>query len=391
MKHAISLIVAGVLGVGLTARASADQVIMDDLIVQGDSCIGTQCVIDEVFPVFFPLLKLKGASPALEFIDTTDTLGAEPDWRIRANSTSENALFFDDIDAGTSPFSIMANTPSNTLRLDNQGRVGIGTVLPDVDLHVLNDNSSPRIRLERTNTSPGTWDMLADSGGFYLQDAVSGLRPFNIKGGAPGFSLAVATDGDIGLGTGTTAGKLHTWGNGVQLIYFESGDGDAVQVRFRTDSENRRFLAVDNANNVKTQMQFRDDAILFLGQTVAQEWLRVDATGITTAGPTCGSPCDLTFDPEVFTVPSIEERAAYMWENMHLPAVGPTAPGEPFNLTEKTAGMLHELEVAHIYIAQLHDEQDALRSQVAELTVLSAAQQALNDELLARLKSLEER
>ena len=56
-----------------------------------------------------------------------------------------------------------------------------------------------------------------------------------------------------------------------------------------------------------------------------------------------------------------------MWENMHLPAVGPTAPDLPFNVTEKTAGMLHELEVAHIYIEQLDARVRELEALVEEL------------------------
>lgn len=43
-----------------------------------------------------------------------------------------------------------------------------------------------------------------------------------------------------------------------------------------------------------------------------------------------------------------------MWVHRHLPAVGPTAEGEPFNVTEKSGGMLNELEKAHIYIELQH-------------------------------------
>jgi hypothetical protein len=91
---------------------------------------------------------------------------------------------------------------------------------------------------------------------------------------------------------------------GNQINYFESSDGSAVQIRFRSDSQNRRFLAVNNANEVKSQIVFGDDQITFLGQTVAQEWLRISNAGIVSSGPTCNpNPCDATFDPEVFTVP----------------------------------------------------------------------------------------
>jgi hypothetical protein len=88
---------------------------------------------------------------------------------------------------------------------------------------------------------------------------------------------------------------------------------------------------------------------------------------LTTSGPTCGSGCDRVFAPD-FEVESIEEHAALMWANSYLPAVGPTRPGEAFNVSEKTGGILNELEKAHIYIEQLNaklTERDALIEQLA--------------------------
>ena len=61
----------------------------------------------------------------------------------------------------------------------------------------------------------------------------------------------------------------------------------------------------------------------------------------------------MLFDPET-EIESIEEHATQMWANSYLPAVGPTVENAPMNLTEKTGGMLNELEKAHIYIEQLH-------------------------------------
>lgn len=94
---------------------------------------------------------------------------------------------------------------------------------------------------------------------------------------------------------------------------------------------------------------------------------------LTTGGPSCSTGCDAIFEPG-FNRPSIEEHATYMWERGHLPAVGPTLPRQPFNLTEKTAGLLSELEMAHIYIEQLarqlkdrDDEISALRHELERL------------------------
>lgn len=198
-------------------------------------------------------------------------------------------------------------------------------------------------------------------------------------------ALFINSDGNVGIGTNSPEGQLHTYGSGVQLSYFESGDGGPVQVRFRTDSENRRFLAVNNANQVKSQLIFLDDRINFAGETVRGEdlWLSVGPDGILSQGPTCGSPCDGVFDPEVFEVPIIEAHAAQMWTQKYLPAIGPTTPDEPINMTEKIGGIIHELEVAHIYIEQLHER---LKAQQALIAAQSERFQAME----ARLRALEE-
>ena len=96
---------------------------------------------------------------------------------------------------------------------------------------------------------------------------------------------------------------------------------------------------------------------------------------VTGGGGTCDpGPCDAVFDPAVYTVPSIEDHAALMWDNKYLPAVGPTRPGEPINVTLKLTRMLNELEHAHIYIEELNAELKQQRVQIDELKELIAAQ-----------------
>ena len=89
---------------------------------------------------------------------------------------------------------------------------------------------------------------------------------------------------------------------------------------------------------------------------------------LTTSGATCSvTPCDVVFDPAVYTVPSIEKHAAFMWENKHLPAVGPTGSDQPINMTEKMLRMLNELEHAqYCYIEQLHQRIEKLELAVSE-------------------------
>lgn len=93
---------------------------------------------------------------------------------------------------------------------------------------------------------------------------------------------------------------------------------------------------------------------------------------------------DYVFEPS-YELESIEDHAAYMFENKHLPAVGAgkySENGTPIlDLGERSQGTLEELEKAHIYIAQLNEtlkkvverldakdaQLDALRRQVEVL------------------------
>ncbi len=56
-----------------------------------------------------------------------------------------------------------------------------------------------------------------------------------------------------------------------------------------------------------------------------------------------------------------------MYQGGFLPAVGPTIPKAPVNLTEKTGGILNELEKAHAYIEHLHAKMLALEARLAAI------------------------
>ena len=56
-----------------------------------------------------------------------------------------------------------------------------------------------------------------------------------------------------------------------------------------------------------------------------------------------------------------------MWANSYLPAVGATLPSAPMNVSEKTGGILNELEKAHIYIEQLNVRLKAKDDEIRQL------------------------
>ena len=201
-----------------------DQVIPDDLIVQGSICAGLDCVNNENFG--FDTIRLKENNTRLQFDDTSTSAGfATNNWQIRANnSASGGASFLAFVDqgatgnseSGTIVFEVDAGAPANSLRVSSGGNVGIGTATPVLDVHA-NTTDTPGIRLEQNNTggfTAQTWDVAGNEANFFVRDVTGGsLLPFRIRPGAPTSSLDIAADGDVGIRTASPGAPLDVSGN----------------------------------------------------------------------------------------------------------------------------------------------------------------------------------
>lgn len=222
-----------------------DQVIPDDLIVQGSICAGLDCVNNENFG--FDTIRLKENNTRLQFDDTSVSAGfATNNWQIRANnSASGGASFLAFVDqgatgnseAGTIVFEVDAGAPANSLRVSSTGNVGIGTATPVLDVSA-NTSDTPAIRLEQNNSggfTAQTWDIGANEANFFVRDVTGGSRlSLRIRPGAPTSSLDISADGDIGVGTGTPATRLD----------IRSVDAATASVADLSNSDGTRFLSL---------------------------------------------------------------------------------------------------------------------------------------------------
>lgn len=191
-------------------------------------------------------------------------------------------------------------------------------------------------------------------------------------------AMAIIPSGQVGIGTSLPEATLEVLGDnstvgvGNAVIRLKKEGGLAFQLDDTTAVGFWNFSAaisetefrISKSGTGKTEMKLNSSGDLtIVGQLV-------------TGGPTCDLGCDWVLTPE-YQLPSIEAHAEQMWENGYLPAIGPTEPKKPFNISDQFGNVLNELETAHIYIAQLNDEKETLNSKVKSLEARLSELEAL--------------
>jgi hypothetical protein len=243
-----------------------DQVINDDLIVQGSACIGLDCVNNESFG--FDTIRLKENNTRIKFEDTSTATGfPSNDWQLTANDSASggaNKFSIDDVTGAKTPFTITAGAPTNSLFVDSTGRVGFRTGTPVLDLHAATGNT-PALRFEQ-NSSGGftaqTWDVAGNEANFFVRDVTGGSRlPLRIRPGAPTSSIDIAASGNVGVGTASPSGLLHllsTSANGTSFFFQNSDTGGKSWRMLSTGTNNTGGAgifglvnATDDPNNFK--------------------------------------------------------------------------------------------------------------------------------------------
>jgi hypothetical protein len=239
-----------------------DQVILDDLIVDGSLCVGFDCINGESFG--FDTIRLKENNLRIKFQDTSNSASfPSNDWQITANDSTNggaNKFSIDDIDSGKTPFTIKAGTRANALYVDDSGRVGLGTSTPVEDLHIWYGDT-PTIRLDQSGGgwTPQTWDIAGNEANFFIRDVTNGSHlPFRIKPGAPTSTLCLMSDGKVGIGTWSPAYKFEIETTGEDaMFYLDRTDGAQLKVnvtnaqgQIGTQSSHKFNIVTANANRI---------------------------------------------------------------------------------------------------------------------------------------------
>jgi hypothetical protein len=265
-----------------------DEVIYDDLIVDGSLCVGNDCYSGLAFG--FDTIVLMENNLRIYFDDTSNTSSfPNNDWRIICNDTTDGggAYFaLQDVSGGLTPFTIEAGAKTNSLYVDDDGQVGIGTSGPVFELHI-KEGDTPSVRLHQS-TAYGwpeqIWDVGGNETSFFIRDGTHAARlPFRIEPETPTSTLCLKSDGKVGIGTWSPAYplELETTGTGAEFLC-ERTDGasgvisaGASYVFIGAKSNNDFRLIVNDS----TKMTIDTDGEVGIGTTSPSHKIEVYNSG----------------------------------------------------------------------------------------------------------------
>jgi hypothetical protein len=356
-----------------------DQVILDDLIVDGSLCVGFDCVNGESFG--FDTIRLKENNLRIHFQDTSTSASFPTnDWRISINdSANGGASYFavQDVDHGTNVFVVEASAGSNALYVDDYGRVGLGTSTPAVELEV-RDGDTPTVRLNQDGSSgwsAQTWDLAGNEANFFIRDVTNGSQlPFRIQPGADSNALTIKSDNSVGIGTWTPDAELDIESStspGFRLTN-ASGVGGSWDFFMNTSTGRLNFRSNSTGN---IPLKFAPDSVENLLQIGINGSNQVDITGNLVVSGDCSEQdgaCapDYVFEDD-YELLTLAEVDAYIAAYGHLPNVPSGAELEAKGINVMTFNYL-------------------LLEKVEELTLYTLQQQQIIKDLEARIQALED-
>jgi hypothetical protein len=215
---------------GGNGLATRDQVIPDDLIVQGSALRrlrlrqrrGLRLRHDPVEGEQHPdqvrrHQRLRRSFPTTDWQLTGELLGQRrpTSSSIRARTSPPRP--------GRSSSPSRAAPRANALYVDSTGRRRLRYQQRRCSTSTSATSNTPGIRLEQTNAggfTAQTWDIAGNEANFFVRDVTGGSRlPFRIRPGAPTSSIDISADGDVGIGTASPDAALDV-----------ERDGDAAAV-----------------------------------------------------------------------------------------------------------------------------------------------------------------
>ncbi|MFZ5964907.1 hypothetical protein ACOXXX_18335 [Thalassococcus sp. BH17M4-6] len=377
-----------------STTGSAALYVQDDSVLQDQACIGFSCIREETFINLYTL-KLNWSRPGIEFTDASSGPGSgspnpfpTDDWRIEINDNTtianggQNFFRLQNVSAGTRPLTVAGAAPTNALYIAEDGDIGLGTSLPQADLHITDPDGDPGIRFDDTGFSPYAWYLSGNSSGFYVYDPQTFDIPFEINAGAPENALRILDNGNIGMSAGSTPqAPLHIArsDNTARLLVEDTGSSGAQEM-LKLSNTGGSYFTFENAAAGTTWFFTHEDASpnrFIIADAVADgpEFTLTAGGDITIPGNFISGNTTLNVPDYVFAddyaLRPLSEVAAFIADNRHLPDVPSAAQiaATGLDMTDMQMRLLQKVEELTLYTL----EQETRLARVDALEAENAA------------------
>jgi hypothetical protein len=201
------------------------------------------------------------------------------------------------------------------LKIQNDGKVGIGTNAPSHELHIASSDNRPTIRLQGNKTSDGNFaDIYATNDGTNgeaqisfrragANDAVDMLFYTSATSSAMGERMRVTSIGNVGIGTSSPSAKLHIQSDGshdegaeivlrhsnnnttdvVSTLSFQNNGGQVAMIQSgTTGANNTGYISffTDNAGASSEKMRILGNGNIGIGRSTAHGKLDILAADL---------------------------------------------------------------------------------------------------------------
>jgi len=336
---------------------------------------------------------LSGNTPTLRLEQDGSSGFAAQAWDVGGNETN---FFIRDVTNNSQlPFRISPSAPNASIFVAADGDVGFETTTPDGQLDIASvvdannhavlinqdyfginiDNGFIPNGLLDVQTTGGISRLTVTPYGGVGIGTSSPVGRFEVKNSANTVSyFDVGATGNVGIGTNTPDAVLDLEKNGAVGIRLTNTGTGASNWDILNNASTGRLTFSDDPARARVPLKFfkgADNNLIKVGSvdsSTVQINGNLDVKGNITATGTI-TP-DYVFESG-YALKTIEEHAAFMWEEKHLPAVRQAKTNDygkgVVNLGERSQNLLEELEVAHIYIEQLSNKIKKIESRLASL------------------------
>ncbi len=369
------------------AAGSAEYLSLTNPSIASMVCIGSNCSSSETFTG--DEIRFEAPTISILFDDRSSTSSLpNNDWRLKANdenSSSGGEEYFGIVDvsnSNTTPFRVMAGAPENAFRLGATGNLGLGTAIPQADLHIT-ETDAVTVKLDVQGVTPQSWEMAATPDSFAISYDSFTVQPFLVSNGAPTGSFTIDASGQIGLGTTTPEELLHIRTDAVDTDAFAlfdangAGSDSAFRLRqngvtpttweFRNQQDSGRLnVGIAGGNTPLKIDNLADNNLLRLGRNGKPD--EVVVTGTLVVNNTDMNVPDYVFEPG-YELPTLAEIDAFITDNGHLPGVpSATEVAETgLDMTQMQLAQLEKIEELTLHVIDLGKANAEQRDRIAQL------------------------